>query len=371
MIPVDFERLVPDYIKSFHSYLPSKPDSLLREYFSCGEIIRFNNNENALGPSESAIKAIQGFNPLRNAIYPSGDAYFLREALANYFSKEMDRFLAGNGATELISFVIKAFCSSGDNIITADRTFSVYEWVTEFSGYQVKLVPLEKDAFDDESILNAVDRNTKIIFLCNPNNPTGSYWNRRKLCSFLNRLNGRAIVVVDEAYCEFVEEEDFPNAMDLVEEYSNVVVFRTFSKMFALAALRIGYLYTNRVLADIIRKTAVCYSVNAIAQIAAAAALKDASTQIARTNLMVKESRNYMILELKKRKVEYISGTGNYIMVKVPINDTKFYRLLMRDGIMIRTMTAFRFPGYIRITLRPLDDMRKCLEAFDKACSVC
>ena len=144
------DRLVPEYVKHFEAYLPSKPDAELRKLFGCDRLFRLNNNENSLGPPPEAQEIIRRFPPPRAAVYPSGDAYYLRERLAEKFNLHPDQFIVGNGANEVITFVIKAFCQEGDNIITADKTFAVYEWVAEFSGFEARLVPLSDFGFDDQ-----------------------------------------------------------------------------------------------------------------------------------------------------------------------------------------------------------------------------
>lgn len=357
------DNLVPSYIQAIEPYIPSKPDDVLKKMFGCSQIYRLNNNENALGPSPKALAAISGMEPKQAAVYPSGDAYHLRYKLAECFGHSPDAFVVGNGANELIAFVIKAFCQQGDNIITADRTFAVYEWVAGFSGFESRLVPLKDYGFDDEAMLAAVDGRTKIIFVCNPNNPTGTYWDEGRLRRFLDRVDGRQIVVLDEAYGEFVEAGDFPRAMSLIGEYPNLVVFRTFSKMFALAALRIGYLAGNEKVVEVIRRTCVVYSVNGLAQLAAVGALEDAEEHIGRTRKMVNEARQFLRGELTRLDLFHFGDQANYMVIRLPISDTLAYRKLMRQGIMVRTMTGFRFPNHIRITLGTIPVMEKFVEA--------
>jgi len=224
---------------------------------------RLNNNENPLGPPEGSARIIEQFPPKRASIYPSGDSYYLRVKLAERFDLDPDQIIFGNGANEAIAFVIKAFCQEGDNIITADKTFAVYEWVAEFSGFEARLVPLKDFGFDDEQMLARIDERTKILFVCNPNNPTGTYWDEPKLRRFLDTVAGRQIVVVDEAYCEVVEA---PTTLtdEASQGISNLVTFRTFSKMYALAGLRIGYLAGSRDVVDVIRRTCIVYSSTAL-----------------------------------------------------------------------------------------------------------
>lgn len=345
------DRLVPAYIRRFQAYLPSRPDQELKKLYGCSRLYRLNNNENALGPPPGAQDAIQAFPPPQASIYPSGDAYYLRCKLAERFGMDPEQFLVGNGANEVITFVIKAFCQEGDNIITADKTFAVYEWVAEFSGFEARLVPLQEFGFDAEGMLQEIDERTKILFLCNPNNPTGTFWNREQLRCFLDRIEGRRMVVVDEAYAEFVEDPSYPDGLALIAEYPNLVVFRTFSKMYALAGLRIGYLAGSPEVVDIIRRTCVVYSVNALAQVAALAALADNGEHVARTRELIRNGKTFLAREIANLGLPFVLGEGNFMMIKLPLNDALAYRKLMTFGVMVRAMTGFRFPNWIRVTI--------------------
>ena len=359
-------RLIPPHVQKAEAYIPSKPDDILKKLYGSPFLYRMNNNENPLGPTKLAQEAIACFDPRQAAVYPSGDAYHLRCRLAEKFGHDADAFLVGNGANEVIAFVIKAFCREGDNIITTDKTFAVYEWVAEFSGFEARLIPLKDYGFDDEAMLRAMDGRTKVIFICNPNNPTGTYWSKDKLCSFLDRVDHRCIVVLDEAYAEFVEAADFPDGMKLIHHYPNLVVFRTFSKMYGLAALRIGYLAGQTEVVGIIRRTCVVYSVNGLAQEAAIATLVDGGEHIVKTRALVREAKTVLLQGLTALNLTYIAGEGNYVIVRLPVSDTLIYRKLMQQGYMIRTMTGFRMPNHIRVTLQPVPVMEGFLEALKK-----
>jgi histidinol-phosphate aminotransferase len=335
MLGVALDKLVPEYVKNFEAYIPSKPDPELMRLYACNRIYRLNNNENPLGPPAAARAILEKFNPYLAAVYPSGDSYYLRHKLAAKFNMEPDQFLVGNGANEVIAFVIKAFCQEGDNIITADKTFAVYEWVAEFSGFKARLVPLKDFAFDAQGMLDRIDERTKILFVCNPNNPTGTYWDEDTLRKVLDTVAGRQIVVADEAYSEFVENSDFPNGMELLKEYPNLVVFRTFSKMYGLAGLRIGYLAGDLKTVEHVRNT----------------------------RKLVREQKAYLTSELSRLRLQIQAGEGCYIMIKLPISDTLAYRKLMAHGVMVRSMTGFRYPNWIRVSIGKPDAM----EAFIKA----
>jgi len=359
MFNVYLDKLVPEYVKKFESYIPSKPDPELMKLYGCDRLYRLNNNENPFGPPPAAREILQRFRPAGAAVYPSGDSYYLRQKLAAEHGLDPDQFLVGNGANEVITFVIKAFCQEGDNIITADKTFAVYEWVAEFSGFEARLVPLKDFAFDDRGMLAQIDERTKILFLCNPNNPTGTYWDEVTLRRFLNAVASRQIVVVDEAYFEFVEKKDYPDGIKLLKEYPNLVVFRTFSKMYGLAGLRIGYLVGDLKVVDIIRRTCVVYSVNTLAQDAALASLDD-DDHIQRTRDLIRTEKAYLKQELDRLSLETQIAEGCYVMIRLPMSDTLAYRKLMTQGVMIRSMTGFRYPNWIRVSI----GAREAMEAF-------
>ena len=369
MMQPNLDLLIPAYVREFEPYIPSKPDAELKKLYRCDRLLRLNNNENPLGPPPGAQEVICKFSPPSGAVYPSGDSYYLRREIAAIHGIDPDQVLVGNGANEVITFVIKAFCEQGDNIITADKTFAVYEWVATFSGIEARVIPLVREGFDDRGMLRAIDHRTKILFVCNPNNPTGTYWSRKTLTDFLDAVDGRQIVVIDEAYFEFVEAADYPDGIALIRRYPNVVVFRTFSKMYGLAALRIGYLAGNPDVVDMIRRTCVVYSVNAIAQEAARAALQDDTGHIRRTRELVAESKAFLCEELSKMGLPLIAGEGNYLIVRLPGSDTLAYRKLMREGVMIRPMTGFRYPDHIRVSLARLEAMEVFVGALKKILS--
>ncbi|QGY41861.1 aminotransferase class I/II-fold pyridoxal phosphate-dependent enzyme [Pseudodesulfovibrio cashew] len=346
------DNLIPEHIRLFDPYRPSPPDSVLMRLNGLDHLHRLNNNENTLGPSPAVRELLDGIEAGIVPIYPHGDSQDLREALSSVLGPDRSRFLVGNGSCELISSVVKAFCEPGDNIVTADKTFAVYEWVAEFSGIEPRLIPLDRDfRFDPDGMLAAVDDRTKLIFVCNPNNPTGTYWDEATMRRFLDAVDGRCIVVADEAYFEYVEQPDYPDCIRLLDEYPNLVVFRTFSKMYALAALRVGYLCAGEEVTDIISRAHVAYSVNTPAQMAARAAVLDRSQFIPETLAMVRRGRELIREACDSLGFEHVIGEGNYAMIRTPISDTLLQRKLLRRGFLVRTMTGFRFPDWIRVSL--------------------
>jgi len=357
--------LVPEFIRSIDPYIPSKPDHRLMRDYGIDTLHRLNNNENPLGPPPAAVAAITALEPRAMAIYPSGDAFDLRCHIAENLNLSPDQLICGNGANEIIQFVISAYCEPGDNIVTGDKTFAVYEWVAEFSGIEARLTPMKDHGFDPEAMLAFIDDRTKILFICNPNNPTGTYWSRETLVAFLEAVDGRAMVVVDEAYCEFVDQPDFPDAVTLLSDHPNLLIFRTFSKMYGLAGLRIGYLIGHRDTVFDVCRTRIVYSINSAAQAAAMAAFGDMA-HIYRTRQLIGESKAYLAGELRRLGLPVIAGEGNFVIAGIPFNDQLAYRKLIHKGYMVRTMTSFRFPNHIRITLREKPVMAGLIRALEE-----
>lgn len=354
---VDFDRLVPSHVRGFEAYIPSKPDAELCRLYGVDRLHRLNNNENPLGPPPGSREVLRGLDPQTASVYPSGDCWELRGRLAALWQVDREQIVVGNGANEVIGFVIKAFCEAGDNIVTADRTFAVAEWIARFSGLEPRLTPLLENRFDLQALVSAMDARTKVVFVCNPNNPTGTHWTARELDELLARVDGRAIVVVDEAYAEYVEDADYPNTRALLDQHANLVIFRTFSKAWGLAGLRIGYLVGGRDLVDAVRRTAIVYSINTVAQAAALAALDDDGGHLERSRELVRTSRRLVEDAMTAMQIPVISHGGNFMMLRLPIGDMLAYRKLMHRGYMVRAMTGFRFPGWIRLSLSHADIM--------------
>ena len=360
---LNLDRLVPAYVRSFDIYRPSLPDPELCRLYGVPRLHRLHNNENPLGPPAAAQAVLRRFDPAAAAVYPSGDCWYLRGALAERWAVDRDQIIVGNGANEAIAFVLKAFCEGGDAIITADRTFAVAEWIATFSGIEARLVPLHDDRFDAEAMLALIDQRTKVIFVCNPNNPTGTYWTAAELANFLERVDGRAIVVLDEAYAEYMDAADFPDSRALLDSHDNLVIFRTFSKAYGLAGLRIGYLVGGRSLVEAVRRTAIVYSVNTIAQAGALAALEDDRDHLRRSRELTGCARAMVEAAVAPLRLPMLSHHGNFLMLRLPISDTLAFRRLMGRGYMIRSMTAFRFPNWIRLTLAGPEVMAGFTEA--------
>jgi histidinol-phosphate aminotransferase len=358
MIKTPLSRLIPAYVRDFEPYRPMRPDQELLRFYGVERLCRLHNNENLLGPSPAALEAMARVSGNEAASYPSGDAYYLRRALAELHGKDPEQFVPGNGVCEIIPNLVRAFCERGDNILTADKTFALYEWSGQSSGVETRLIPLHptEHCFDELALLEAIDRRSKLLFLCNPNNPTGKYWPREKLVRFLDAIGGRLIVVLDEAYAEYVEREDYASGLELLREYDNLVVLRSFSKIYGLSGLRVGYACAAERVLTPLRSASVVYSVNRLAQGAAVAALRD-TAHLRATRTMTEQAKTFVLARLAKLGLPAIHGEGNFLIARVPLSDTLLARKMLLRGYLVRPMSSFRFPNWIRLTLGPLEMM--------------
>jgi histidinol-phosphate aminotransferase len=363
--PLDLHRLVPPHVMAFEPDQVAPPDAVLARRYGVSGLIRLHNNENPLGPPDAARAVLAALGTGQALPYPSGDAWMVRRAVAQFLRIEDEMVLAGNGANEVIGAVIKTFCAPGDNLVTADQTFAVAEWVGRAAAVDVRLVPLRDHTFDDAGLLAQVDARTKLVVICNPNNPTGTWWSHDQLDDFLRRLDGRAIAVVDEAYGEFVDEPGFPDTLALLARYPNLIVFRTFSKAWGLAGLRLGYLIASPQIVALVRRVMISYSVNAVAQAAGAAALSEPQ-HLDRTRAMVRDARRFLQRELARLELPTIGRSGNFLLVRLPLPDTAAHRQLARRGFLVRTMSPFRFPNHIRVTFSTLPIMERFAAALDE-----
>jgi histidinol-phosphate aminotransferase len=355
--------LVPSHVRDFDPYVPSLPDDVLIARHGLERLHRLNNNENPLGPSPRARRALEEALTRHSHHYPSGDGHHLRQALGRRHGLDPEQFIIGNGANEVISCITRTFCREGDNIITAERTFAVYQWVATVAGVEARRAPMREHGFDEAGLLARIDPRSKLIFLCNPNNPTGTLWSRPRLEAFLEAVAGRCLVVLDEAYHEFVEPGIAPDGLGLLARHPHLIVLRTFSKAFALAGLRIGYLAASPQLVALIRKACIVYSVNGPAQLAAEASLADAEEFLERSRAHTRAMRQLFTTGLARLGLPYLAGEGNFVMVRLPMDDEQAGRRLLAQGILVRTLSAFGYPGWIRVSLGEAAAMAACLEA--------
>lgn len=326
-------------------YEPGKRASELAEEVGLARMVKLSSNETPFSPTDLAVTAMCEVAGRVNR-YPDGGCRALRDALAAFLGVEVGNVLIGSGSNELIRLIAQTIANPGDEIVMAKPSFVVYPMVAKMFGAAAVEIALTKDwRLDLAAMAKAVSRKTKIVFLANPNNPTGTIYTRDEFEAFLGGVPKRVLVVIDEAYFEFVESSEYPNGMDYFSEEGNVVVLRTFSKIYGLAGLRIGYGAAPSELGTGIDKVREPFNVNTVAQVAAFASLKCGAEIELRKHLNA-EARDQVCGALDKLGIEHATSHANFVFVKVP-DGQKAFKDLLEHGVIVR---AFGDAPFVRIT---------------------
>jgi histidinol-phosphate aminotransferase len=339
---------VPEYIRSLIPYAPGKPiEEVEREYGIEGSV-KLASNENPLGPSPKAVKALQ--ERLQQLhLYPDGDCFYLRRALAAKLRVSPEQLIFGNGSNEIIELAVRTFMRPGDEAVMAHQAFVVYRLVVQAVGGCCKLVPLRDFTHDLEAMARAITPRTRVLFLANPNNPTGTIYRKKEWERFLEGVTTEVLVIVDEAYFEYVAHPDYPESLVYHGANKAILTLRTFSKLYGLAGLRIGYGIGDKGMVDLMHRVRQPFNVNAAAQWAALAALED-HEHVKRTLEVNRQGMDYLREEMARMGLEQIPSQANFILVRVGNGQDIFERLLRR-GVIVRPMGGYDFPEYVRITV--------------------
>lgn len=352
-----------EHIQKLVAYEPGKPvEELAREMgLAPGDIIKLASNENPLGPSPRAIEAMRAALD-RAHFYPDGGGWALRGAIAESLGLERENVVLGNGSNEIIEFAGHAFLRPGDEVIVARHAFAVYGLVAQLFGARV--VEVEDPGFrhDLRAMRAAVTPRTRLLFVANPNNPTGTRTDNAAIAELLEDLPENVLVVFDEAYVEFLD--DPPNLPEQVRRGRPILILRTFSKILGLAGLRIGYGLAPAPLAAMLQKTRQPFNANAIAQAGAIAGLHDRE-HLERTRAITRAGRDFLESGFRRLGVEYIPSCANFVLVRVGDGDRVFQALLER-GIIVRAMRSYKLPEWIRVSVGTEDQNRRFLEAFEE-----
>ncbi len=361
-----FENLANAWIGDVPVYEPGKPiEEVARElgFESAAEIVKLASNENALGPSPRAVAAMRDAAS-RMHLYPDGGAYYLKRAIADRLGLSVAHVLPGNGSNELIELLAHAFLGPGAGVVAAEYAFVVYRLIA--AGFQSELVsvPMRDLTHDLDAMLTAIRDNTRLLFVSNPNNPTGTMVGGRAIDAFMEAVPDDVVVCFDEAYIELLPPGRQPDVLKYVRSGRNVVVLRTFSKAYGLAGLRIGYALAPPECIALLNHARQPFNVNAMAQAAALAALED-EEHVARTRSCVSEGMAYLEGEFKKLGLRYVPATVNFVMVDVGDGRGTFEQL-QRGGVIVRPMDGYGFPRHVRVTVGTMEENRRFIEALGR-----
>jgi len=358
------ENLARKGILKIASYVPGKSIEEVQRQFGAKRWTKLASNENLLGPSPKALTAIRK-ELSKIYLYPEGPCSVLRKALAERFAIPEGMVIISNGADNLILMIANAFVNEGDEVIMADPTFPVYTNATQIMGGKPIRVKLKDFTHDLDAMLKKVSRKTKLLFICNPNNPTGTAVSVEALNAFLSRLLRRVVVVLDEAYGDFAEDAFYPNGLDYIRERKQIIVLRTFSKVYGLAGLRIGYALGRKDLVDCLYQVRDPFPVHRLAQVAALAALNDEDHAI-RSIQLVYEGKRYLYKELDKMGLSYVPSQANFIFIDFEKDSERVFEAFLRKGIIIRPGKIWGYPTFARVTVGRMEDNRRFIKALKR-----
>jgi histidinol-phosphate aminotransferase len=350
------------HLSNLPVYEPGRPiEEVAREFgLDPDDIIKLASNENPIGPSPKALRAMRRAAALAH-FYPDGNGFFLRQAIARRHGLAMEQVVLGNGSNEIIEFIGHAYLSPGDEMVISQYAFAIYEIVGKLCQARVVEVPARELGHDLDAMLAAITERTRVVFIANPNNPTGTAVPAAAIHRFIEKAPTRVIVVVDEAYQEFLE--DPTDTSQLIAQHPNLVVMHTFSKAQGLAGLRIGYGLASPEVAAALQKVRQPFNANLLAQAGALAALNDPA-HIRKTVKMVLAGRHLLQKELAKRGIRFAPSQANFVLVHVGDGKAVFEKL-MKKGVIVRPMHGYRLPEWIRVTVGTPAQNRKFLKALD------
>jgi histidinol-phosphate aminotransferase len=336
----DIEELVP--------YPPGKPIEELERELGITGSVKMASNENPIGPSPMAIKAVSGALSGLNR-YPDGSSYYLRRRLSKTLSQPMERIITANGSNEIIELLIRTFLAPGDEVIMGEPSFAVYPLVTKAAGGISVRVPLKDMTIDLSAMRAAVTEKTRIVFIANPNNPTGTMVRGADLDGFIESMPDDVIICLDEAYREYVSDETYPDTLSYLGGGKAVIILRTFSKIYGLSGLRAGYGLAPEKMIDYLNRVRQPFNMNSLAQVAALAAIDDIA-HVEKSRAINRAGLEYLYGELEKMGLEFVPTEANFFLIKVG-QGSVVYGALLKKGVIVRPMDSYGLGEYIRLTV--------------------
>ena len=354
---------MPPWLASLVPYQPGKPIEEVEREHGIRDSIKLASNENPLGPSQRAVAAIaRALNDTHR--YPDGGGFYLKRALAEKLGVGADQVALGNGSNEILELVARTFLRPGEDAVMSEQAFVVYASVVQAAAGIARAVPLRDFTHDLDAIAAAVRKSTRLVFLGNPNNPTGTIYRRDAFERLLGRLPRDVVVVADDAYAEYVVDPEYPRTLDYVGADRLIVTLRTFSKIYGLAGLRIGYGIGPAEVIAALERIRQPFNVNSLAQIGALAALED-QEHVERSRRTNREGMQFLDDAFSRMGLARVPSQANFVLVHVG-DGAKVYEGLLRQGVIVRPMTGYGFPQHVRVTVGTAAENRRFVTALER-----
>jgi histidinol-phosphate aminotransferase len=354
---------IPEHVLRIAPYVPGKPIEDAARQTGRGDIIKLASNENPLGPSPRAVEAIHAAAARMNR-YPDGSGWALRQALADRHRLAPAQIILGNGSTELVEIVAKTFLGGGRTAVVADPAFIMYRIAVLAMNAPLVTVRLRNDRHDLEAMAAACDERTALVYVGNPNNPTGTYVGRETFRAYFERIPGHVLTVIDEAYLDYVEADDYPDGLEFLGAGRNVMVLRTFSKIHGLAGIRMGYGMTAPDVARGLEAVRSPFNTSAVAQAAALAALQD-NAHVARSREENSREARFVMAELARRRLDFLPTVANFVLVRTSLTGEELHQRLLVEGVIVRPMEAYGYRDAVRVSIGTHEENERFLEALD------
>lgn len=361
----DFASLATAGVRSLRPYQPGKPIEEVERELGLADVVKLASNENPLGPGPLARAAFAACGGSLGR-YPDSNGNALKAALARHLGVSETALTLGNGSNDVLELVARAFVGPAHEVVFSEHAFLVYALVTRAVGARAVVTPARRFAHDLEAMGSAISSRTRLLFLANPNNPTGTWIAHRALETFLQAVPAEVLVVVDEAYFEYVEEPEYPNCVPWVTRYPNLIVTRTFSKVYGLAALRVGYAVSNPVIADLLNRVRQPFNVNTPAQRAAIAALQD-TEHLSRSLALNRSGMAQLEHGLQQLRLRYIPSVGNFLCVDVGRPAMPVYQALLRQGVIARPVDNYGLANFLRVTVGRVEENGRFINALRRS----
>ncbi len=362
---MNISKLLRKEVSNLKGYVPGKPIEEVKKELGIDNIIKLASNENPLGPSKKAVEAIKKEAENIN-IYPDAGANLLREKLAKKYNIDSAQIVMGNGGEEILKMIPHTFINPGDEAIMADPTFGLYATGVTHMGGKLVRIPLKNYKHDFEAFIENINDNTKLIFVCNPNNPVGNIMTKEEIDYLLKNVPEDVIVVFDEAYYEYaIKNPEYPDSLEILKTRPNTIILRTFSKVAGLAGVRTGYALTSKEIAKEMSKVKGVFNASRLAQTAAIAALED-QEHIEKTVELNYQSFEVMYKYFEEKNFEYIKSNSNFVFVNVGMDSRIVFQKLLEKGIIIRPGYLWNYDSWLRVSTGTIEQTEKFIEILDE-----